>query len=304
MSVACLVCNGEPWIRSFLDHYFKLGAVHVCFIDNGSTDRTIEIAQSYEKVSILSSDLPYGRYKYFLKWYLAEQFHGDGWLLITDVDEHFNYPLSTQLELSGLLRYLNHYQYTGVVTQMLDMFSNQPLRRSASTAAGPMKEIYNCYELEEVVPVKLNIFKNLSNTISNDEIKAFKCGVRKRLFDAYPLLTKSALLRPRNTNARPSTVSSHRITGAKLADISCVLLHYKFIDGFYDYVDWAIDSKVYYKNSSEYKLYQKLLQDTPEMNIASSSSKTLKSIDQLVDEEFLVLSDAYRDWIAKDVTDL
>ena len=35
--VVCLVRNGEPWIRSFLDHYFKLGAV----LTAGYNHRTI-----------------------------------------------------------------------------------------------------------------------------------------------------------------------------------------------------------------------------------------------------------------------
>ena len=65
--VVCLVRNGEPWIRSFLDHYFRLGAVHVCLMDNGSTDDTIQIAQGYDRVTILRSELPFGRYKHFFK---------------------------------------------------------------------------------------------------------------------------------------------------------------------------------------------------------------------------------------------
>ena len=298
LSVVCLVRNGEPWIRSFLDHYYNLGAVHICFMDNGSTDATVRIAQSYDRVTILKSDLPYGRYKHFLKWYLTEHFAGNGWMLVADIDELFNYPMSNQLELAGFLSYLNHFEYTAVATQMLDMYANRSLKKSVPKDAGPLMEIYDCYELDEALTKKRKLSQDVSNTISNNEIKRLKGGVRKRLFGAKPVLTKFSLLRLYNTTVTRSKFSAHRISGAKIADVSCVLLHYKLIDGFYDYTDWAVSQKCYYKESMQYRIYQKLLHTTPELNIAGASTRTLRHIDQLVDEGFLVVSDAYKAWVA------
>ncbi len=298
--VVCLVRNGEPWIRSFLDHYFKLGAVHVCFLDNGSTDATIQIAQSYDRVTILQSDLPYGRYKYYYKSYLAEKFCGNDWVLIADIDELFNYPMSTQIGLSRFLSYLNHYEYTAVVTQMLDMYADRPLKRSSSVTGGPLMKMYDCYDLDELnYGGQKKITNNGSNTISNNEITTISGGVRKRLFGAQPNLTKFSLFKLCNTTVKTSMISAHRISGAKIADISSVLLHYKLIDGFYDYTDWAVSSKCYYEDSKEYRAYHNLLQVTPELIIAGPATRALKNIDQLVDEKFLVLSDTYKTWVAE-----
>ncbi len=50
------VLNGESFIGDCLDYMTKelSGDDEIIIVDNGSTDRTIEIAQSYDKVSVLS----------------------------------------------------------------------------------------------------------------------------------------------------------------------------------------------------------------------------------------------------------
>src|SRR5512133_2380919 len=40
--VLCVVRNGELYVRSFLDHYAALPVRHIVFLDNGSTDRTVD----------------------------------------------------------------------------------------------------------------------------------------------------------------------------------------------------------------------------------------------------------------------
>src|SRR5947209_3875212 len=56
--VTCVVKNGEFYIESFIRHYSRMGFRHIFFLDNGSTDRTLSIAQQYPNVSVCASDLP------------------------------------------------------------------------------------------------------------------------------------------------------------------------------------------------------------------------------------------------------
>jgi Glycosyl transferase family 2 len=51
--VVCLVRDGRPYVRSFIEHYLSLGVKHIFFLDNGSTDGTISVARGYENVTIL-----------------------------------------------------------------------------------------------------------------------------------------------------------------------------------------------------------------------------------------------------------
>jgi len=298
LNVVCLVRNGEKWIQSFLDHYFDLGAVHICLMDNGSTDATIRITrnhQNFNRVTILRSDLPFARYKYLLKWYLAAQFSGEGWVLLADIDELFTYPMSIQLDLKGLLKYLNYYGYTSVVIQMLDMFAEDPLKRSAPSTAELLKEKYVYYDLDDL---SYGTFSKSTNSISNSKIRKLSGGIRKQLFDVSPSLTKHSLFRPGNANVEPALNSSHSVTGARIADISCAFLHYKLVDGFYDFTNRAVAENNYYENSREYKTYQRVLENTREVRIAGPNTKLFKDTDTLVEEEFLVVSDAYRRWVS------
>jgi hypothetical protein len=40
--VLCLVRDGRPYVRSFVGHYSSMGVKHLIFLDNGSTDGTVE----------------------------------------------------------------------------------------------------------------------------------------------------------------------------------------------------------------------------------------------------------------------
>ena len=37
--VVCLVRDGRPYVNSYVEHYFSLGAKHIFFLDNNSKDR-------------------------------------------------------------------------------------------------------------------------------------------------------------------------------------------------------------------------------------------------------------------------
>ena len=88
--VLCLVRNGEYYIKSFIEHYLTLGAKHIVFLDNGSTDDTIAIAQCYPNVTVLQATCPYGKYENVMKEYLVKRFSKNRWNLFADIDELFD----------------------------------------------------------------------------------------------------------------------------------------------------------------------------------------------------------------------
>jgi Glycosyl transferase family 2 len=126
--VISVVRNGELYIRSFLDHYRSMGVRHFVFLDNGSADHTLEMLRKQEEVTVLQTEAPYNKYENTMKRYLAERFSCGRWNLCADIDELFDYPFSEKLSLRDFLGYLNNNNYTAVVAQMLDMFSDVPLQ--------------------------------------------------------------------------------------------------------------------------------------------------------------------------------
>src|SRR5215216_3148438 len=119
--LVCLLRDGRPYLKSFMEHYTSMGVKHLFFLDNGSTDGTIEALKEYDNVTVLRTTLPFKRYKVSIKQYLMERFGWGRWSLCVDIDELFDYPYSDVEGVDSLLRYLNERTYTAVVAQMLDM---------------------------------------------------------------------------------------------------------------------------------------------------------------------------------------
>src|SRR5215204_7523802 len=74
--VVCLVRNGRPYIKSFIDHYLYLGVKHIVFLDNGSEDCTtdVAVAQGQERVTVIQTKLPFKKYEFVMKQYLISRF--------------------------------------------------------------------------------------------------------------------------------------------------------------------------------------------------------------------------------------
>ncbi len=105
--VLCLVRDGRPYVRSFVEHYSSMGVKHLVFLDNGSTDGTVEALKEYDNVTVLHTGLPFKRYQSPMRRYLIERFGRGRWSLYADIDELFDYPYSDIISLSSLLKYLN-----------------------------------------------------------------------------------------------------------------------------------------------------------------------------------------------------
>lgn len=91
LCVMTIVKNEALNIREWIDHYFWQGAAHIMMIDNGSTDKTLEIVEAHPRVSdITVFTLPRAyrqaeHYRYvYKKAKIKSRFR---WLIIADADE-------------------------------------------------------------------------------------------------------------------------------------------------------------------------------------------------------------------------
>src|SRR5919107_5356403 len=151
--VVCLVRDGRPYVRSFVEHYTSMGVKHLVFLDNGSTDGTVEALKKYQNVTVLRTELSFRSYQYPMKQYLIERFGWGRWSLYVDIDELFDYPYSDVVSLDSLLKYLNERSYTAVVAQMLDMFPEEPLSDVSSEEEEedePLKERHRFYDISNI----------------------------------------------------------------------------------------------------------------------------------------------------------
>jgi len=294
--VTCLVKNGEPYIDEFIDHYRDLGARHLVFLDNGSTDDTVPRAAHHSDTTVLSTDAPFGTYKTIMRRYLVSQFGGENWVLCADIDEFFDYPYSDRVGLSAFLSYLNEHDYNAVALQMLDMLPGASL--SEIDASTSLRDQHVYYDLSNITTHDYESNDWLHDIdLGTPELRTHRQGVRHELFDmrdGRPLLTKHTLLRLTG-DLRPSDLRTHHVDNARIADVSCVLYHYKFTATFQAYARRAVDEASFSNDSEEYRAYLEALQDE-ETELATEGMTRLRDTADLLRNDFLVASAAYEDF--------
>ncbi|WP_071516656.1 glycosyltransferase family 2 protein [Geitlerinema sp. PCC 9228] len=289
--VICIVKDAEKYIDRFIQHYLEADFKHIIFMDNGSTDRTIEIASQYDRVTILRCLLPFRKNKYNMLQYLIHKYSFNCWCLIADCDEFFDYPYSDRISLKDFVKYLENNQYTAVLNQMLDMYPEHPI--SSDMEENQYIKSHYWFDIDTIE--KRDIPPGLENEIDFNSVKLHYGGVRKRIFDVLPLISKFSLIKP---NPKLYMVRLHFVSWAKVADFNCVLYHYKFIGNFYQKVKQAVASGQYYNNSAEYKSYKNTLQKNPSLNLyCEGHSIKLQGTEQLVNLGFLQVSDRYKQYV-------
>lgn len=152
-------------------------------------------------------------------------------------------------------------------------------------------EAHPFFEVETIT--KISFPPRFDYQITNSELKLHYGGVRKRLFDVNPLLSKLALVKP---NWPSYQVNPHWRSSAKISDISCILFHYKFTDSFAELVNKAVSEKQYYQNSSEYDNYHKILSQTRKMNFIGDPTLKFENIEQLIKLGFIQVSEHYKNY--------
>lgn len=288
--VVCLVRDGRPYLKSFVEHYFSLDVKHIVFLDNGSSDGTVEALKSYQNVTILQTDLSFKEHQWPLRQYLVTRFGRGRWVLCVDIDELFDYPYSDVIRLSSFLRYLTEKSYTAVVAQMLDMFPERTTLRNAATEDEPLKELHRFYDISNITAQDYS--RRYSNTLASEEIKVYWDGIRNTIFKNSAHLTKHPLMFL-DDQLRPIDPTVHWVRRARVADITCVLFHYKFIGDFYERTVRAVEEENYTNNSVKYKKFLETLERDPKLQFKLETAQELKDVNDLVDNGYLVVSAEY-----------
>ncbi len=286
--------NAELHIEQFVEHHLELGAKHIFLLDNGSTDESLALARRYDQVTLLQCLLPYKHFKYEFRRFLLRRCAKNCWGLLADIDERFCHPYSDRIGMSRFLKYLNGHNYSAVMGQMLDLFPAGPTTSWPSNGRELVQR--SCwYDLENLRRTRLK--KRRQGKESDEQLFTISGGIRASGFkmDNRPNLTKYPLLFSDGT-VQPSERSSHRIRGGRIADVTCLLKHYKFHRNFENQCRQVVKEKSYYKDSLEYQQYLKVLSEKDGLVLKTGDSKRFFQVNQLIDENFLVVSKAFRDY--------
>ncbi len=290
--VVCLMRDAGGYVDSFIEHYRRLGAARIVLLDNGSTDDSLERAMSYDGVAVLRCELPFRWFRTAMRRYLVETYGDGGWVLLADVDELWDYPFSDRLALGSFLEYLNEHSYTAVAAQMLDLFPSGPL--DGWPGAGPeLVQAATWFDLSDVRKQDLPAAARRNRFAGDTPPACFNGGLRMRAFSANPLLTKFPLTR-REGGCGPLVENAHFISGASVADVTSVLLHYKFDKRFRERTEEAVHRRNYYGGSSEYRRYKDVLDQQPALSLDDAAAEQYRSTAQLVERGFIYAPARYQ----------
>lgn len=225
--VACMRNEIERLVY-FLKYYRKLGVRRFLLVDNNSTDETEEYLRAQPDVEYFKTSTSYRGSSAGRLWLqeLADTYAVDRWVLTVDVDELLFYPGIEAMNLRDLGAYLDDNDYRGLFTVMLDMYSDRPLAQTVYRPGTDFLQTCPYFEVDtyRFMPAMFPPFINIHG------------GPRGRLFDTTgkkgpgPAMKKVPLVKWHRGFSYVYSTHSHR--DVPLADITGLLLHFKFFASF------------------------------------------------------------------------
>lgn len=278
--VLSVMKNAERFLEPLIEHHLNIGFKHLVLLDNGSEDSSVEIALKSKHVLLLQSLENYWERKHHFKTYLANRFGQNSWGLLVDSDEFFEYPLREKVPLKKLLGYLNRYGYTGMVAPMLDLFRDIWIDEEDLAPFNPEAGDW-FFDISAIEKLPYDVPQN---QVASSKIRYWRGGIRKQLFDLNVSLSKC----PLNFNdGKVIFKDSHKVLFRKIADITGILRHYKFVKNVEGGVE-KFHAKQKYREG-----YERALQNNPEARFRMSTATRYTSPQQFQELGLYTLSEPY-----------
>ena len=276
-----VVRNERTRLPDFYDHYRRMGVKRFVILDNSSNDGTLEFSASQPDTDVYSVEDCFHWVKkqgWINKTILS--YGLSRWYIYADADELLVYDQFPSRSIDELVHVAERLGITRVRGFLIDMYAPGSLR---DYRAHPGEAISATYRLFD---------KNSYREQRRKRLISRRGGPRKRCFgpriDKFdPQLTKYPLFR---LEPGELMVSPHYIFPFDrnfLSDCFIALLHYKFTPDFISKVQGAVESKSYWKESWEYRVYAEALERQPLLSLEYEDSATYSSPEDFIAERLI-----------------
>lgn len=246
-----------------------MGVGHFLFVDNASSDGSLDYLAEQSDVSVWYSKASYKRARFgadWLNWLQRKYAHGH-WSLVVDPDEFLVYPFCDTRPLRALTDWLDASSIKSFSAMLLDMYPKGRLDEQTYEAGRNPVEFTGWFDSGNYTMRKNKRFGNLW----------IQGGPRSRVFfrdmpEKAPALNKIPLVK---WDRKFTYVSStHMLLPRGLNQVydewggekaSGILLHTKFLDTFQGKAAEELSRGQHYAASAEYKAYSQHPQDAPDL---------------------------------------
>jgi len=268
--LACFLVQRNEYLRmeGFLAYYRDMGVNTFYIVDNGSDDgKTLDFLLDQDDVEVYSTIQAYSQSLYGVKWVelLIQAKRIGKWNLVVDADELL--LLDSQYNtFTDLCVELDKEGYDSINTPFLDMYSNGPINDTKYSSG---TEILNtCAYHDKHFYTAFNIHGGIMG-----ECNTYQGGIRSRAFSLDSVvLNKLPLFKfyPKQKLRE----GLHWIDNATPAYGKAVLLHFKYIETFHQYVISEIKRGQHWNGASEYRQYYHFLTANPTFSLYDATLST------------------------------
>ncbi len=263
-----------------LNHHRGLGVSRFFVVDNGSTDGTVDFLLAQTDVHPFSTTQSFAASGFGMAWMnqLLDAY-GDGhWTLTVDADEMLVYPGIETAPLPRVCAHLDHLGAQGMFCMLLDMYADGALKDVRYSAGESLLGVCPWFDPAPYRTVQVHAFPHIQ----------IYGGVRERIFHFSgspaphpPTISKVPLVKWKR--GMQFTNCTHAISPIPLAQMTGLLLHFKFLNDFYQRVQVEAARGEHYADGLEYKIYAQLLAQNPALALRDQNSVRLQSSRQLVE---------------------
>ncbi len=265
----CTMRNEKVRLPYFLNYYRDLGVNHFLFVDNESTDGSLDYLRGQSDVSLWSTSGSYRKSTFGVDWinWLARKYAHGHWSLVVDPDEFFVYPFCDTRPLRALTDWLDNSAIRSFSAMLLDMYPKGRVNEQPYIEGENPLEIASWFDSGNYTISRNWNYGNLW----------IQGGPRSRAFfpdqpEKAPALNKIPLVKWDRKYAYVSSTHMLLPRGLNLVfdewggeKASGVLLHTKFLDTFTEKAKEELVRKQHYAGSVEYKIYAERLKDDPDL---------------------------------------